>query len=41
MNAIQRIILLPVMLTFQAVLIVIFACSCVHAVWQWLTGEVK
>ena len=41
MNWLQRTVVLPVMLAFQCVLVVIFALSCLHAVWQWLTGEVQ
>lgn len=41
MNSIQRIVFLPVMLAFQCGLVLIFALSCLHAVWQWLTGQAK
>lgn len=41
MNTFQRTLLLPVMLAFQCVLVVIFALSCLHAVWQWLTGKMQ
>lgn len=41
MNAAQRLFFLPVMLALKAVLVLIFAGCCVHAVWQWLTGKVQ
>ena len=36
MNRLARIICLPIMLVFQACLVVLFAGHCLYAVYEWL-----
>lgn len=36
-----RLLLLPVMLLMHTVLVVVFACGCAVAVWQWLRGKLE